>query len=85
MLKRKVSGPTRSRRGDEFIAPGFAKHESCRRQGVDLSAHVHRAVIAWIDKAPPSQSAAYANRLPPAGARRCPAAIHLYTSGLGRG
>jgi len=25
--------PTRSRRGDEFIARGFSAFESCRRQG----------------------------------------------------
>lgn len=53
VLKRKISGPTRSRRGDEFIARGFSAHESCRRQGLDLWAYLHRAVIAWIDKATP--------------------------------
>jgi transposase len=55
VLKRKISGPTRSRRGDEFIARGFTAHESCRRQGLDLWAYLQRAVVAWIDKtAPPS-------------------------------
>jgi transposase len=53
VLKRKISGPTRSRRGDEFIARGFSAHETCRRQGLDLWAYLHRAVVAWIDKMPP--------------------------------
>ncbi|WP_251969162.1 IS66 family transposase [Sphaerotilus microaerophilus] len=53
VLKRKISGPTRSRRGDEFIARGFSVHETCRRQGLDLWAFLHRAVTAWIDKATP--------------------------------
>lgn len=55
VLKRKISGPTRSRRGDEFIARGFSAFETCRRQGRDLFDYLHGAVIAWIDKtAPPS-------------------------------
>ena len=55
VLKRKISGPTRSRRGDEFIARGFSAHESCRRQGRDLWDYLHPAVVAWIDKTlPPS-------------------------------
>ena len=55
VLKRKISGPTRSRRGDEFIARGFSVIETCRRQGRDALDHVHQAVAAWIDKvaAPP--------------------------------
>lgn len=52
VLKRKISGPTRSRRGDEFIARGFSVHETCRRQGLDLWAYMQRAVVAWIDKLP---------------------------------
>jgi transposase len=52
VLKRKISGPTRSRRGDEFIARGFSVHETCRRQGLDLWAYMQRAVVAWIDKMP---------------------------------
>lgn len=52
VLKRKISGPTRSRRGDEFIARGFSVHESGRRQGLDLWSYLQRAVVAWIDKAP---------------------------------
>ncbi|GAA0746342.1 IS66 family transposase [Ideonella azotifigens] len=52
VLKRKISGPTRSKRGDEFIARGFSVVETCRRQGRDLLAYMHQAVIAWIDKAP---------------------------------
>jgi hypothetical protein len=46
------SGPTRSRRGDEFIAPGFSAYETCRRQGCDLWNFMHRAVVAFIDKTP---------------------------------
>ena len=51
VLKRKVSGPTRSRRGDEFLARGFSVIETCRRQGRDALDYLHQAVIAWIDKA----------------------------------
>ena len=55
VLKRKISGPTRSRRGDEFIARGFSVYETCRRQGRDLLDYLHGAVTAWIDKTmPPS-------------------------------
>lgn len=50
VLKRKISGPTRSRRGDEFIARGFSVHETCRRQGVEMWSYLHKAVVAWIDK-----------------------------------
>jgi transposase len=51
VLKRKISGPTRSRRGDEFIARGFSVHETCRRQGVEMWDYLHKAVLAWIEKA----------------------------------
>ena len=55
VLKRKISGPTRSRRGDEFIATGFSASESCRRQGRDFIGYMRSAVVAWIDKTvPPS-------------------------------
>ena len=55
VLKRKISGPTRSLRGDEFLSRGFSVHETCLRQGVDLWGFVHQAVVAWIDKSlPPS-------------------------------
>jgi transposase len=53
VIKRKISGPTRSRRGDEFIARAFTAHETCRRQGRDLWDFLHQAVAAWIDKAAP--------------------------------
>ena len=53
VLKRKISGPTRSRRGDEFIACGFTAYETCRRQGRDLIDYLHGAVVAWIDNTPP--------------------------------
>lgn len=50
VLKRKISGPTRSRRGDDFLANGFSVYETCRRQGRDLWDFMHQAVVAWIDK-----------------------------------
>jgi transposase len=50
VLKRKISGPTRSRRGDDFIAHGFTAYETCRRQGRDLWTFMYDAVLAWIDK-----------------------------------
>lgn len=53
VIKRKISGPTRSRRGDEFIARAFTAHETCRRQGRDLWDFLHQAVTAWIDKSSP--------------------------------
>ena len=55
VLKRKISGPTRSLRGDEFLARGFTAHETCLRQGVDLWKFMHEAVYAAIAKTvPPS-------------------------------
>lgn len=48
VLKRKISGPTRSLRGDQFIARGYTAHESCLRQGRDLWAFLQQAVQAWI-------------------------------------
>jgi len=48
VLKRKISGPTRSLRGDQFLARGFSVHETCLRQGVDLWDFMHRAVHAFI-------------------------------------
>jgi transposase len=36
VLKRKISGATRSRRGDEFVVCGFSAHETFHRQGRDL-------------------------------------------------
>ena len=53
VLKRKICGPTRSRRGDEFNARNFSAFETCRRQGPDLMGYLQGAVIAWIDKTPP--------------------------------
>ena len=53
VLKRKISGPTRSRRGDDFIARAYSAVESCRRQGRDLWAYLHDAVVAWIDQTTP--------------------------------
>ena len=55
VLKRKISGPTRSLRGDQFLARGFSVHETCLRQGVDLWDFMHKAMYALIAKtAPPS-------------------------------
>lgn len=55
VLKRKISGPTRSLRGDRFIARGFTAHETCLRQGRDLWAFMHDAVHAFIaGTGPPS-------------------------------
>jgi len=55
VLKRKISGPTRSRRGDQFLARGFTVHETCLRQGRDMWEFVHQAVHAFIaNTAPPS-------------------------------
>lgn len=55
VLKRKISGPTRSKRGDQFLARGFSVYETCRRQGRDLWSYMHQAVVAWIDNdTPPS-------------------------------
>lgn len=55
VLKRKISGPSRSRRGEQFIAHSFSAMESCRRQGRDFIEFTHRSILAWIDKtAPPS-------------------------------
>ena len=50
VLKRKISGPTRSRRGDDFLAHGFSAYETCRRQGRDLWNYLHGAMLAWIDQ-----------------------------------
>jgi len=55
VLKRKISGPTRSLRGDQFLARGFTVHETCLRQGVDVWDFMHKAVHVCIAKtAPPS-------------------------------
>ena len=55
VLKRKISGPTRSLRGDQFLSRGFSVHETCLRQGVDLWKFMHAAVFASIaNTMPPS-------------------------------
>ena len=55
VLKRKISGPTRSRRGDQFLSYGYTAYETCRRQGRDLWHFMHGAVHALIaGTAPPS-------------------------------
>jgi transposase len=50
VLKRKISGPTRSRRGDDCLARGFSAHETRRRQAGNLWDFMHQAVTAWIDE-----------------------------------
>jgi len=52
VLKRKISGPTRSLRGDHFLSRGFSVHETCLRQGVDLWGFMHKAVMASIANTP---------------------------------
>ena len=52
VLKRKISGPTRSRRGDDFIARAYSVVESCRRQGRDALDFMMQAVTAWLHGAP---------------------------------
>jgi transposase len=52
VCKRKISEPTLSRRDDEFIARRFSVHATRRRPGLDLWTCPHRAVVAWIDRAP---------------------------------
>lgn len=55
VVKRKISGPTRSKRGDESLSRGFTSHERCRRQGRDLMQYIASAITAWISKiTPPS-------------------------------
>ena len=46
VLKRKISGLTRSRRGEEFIARGYTVVESCKRQGRDALAYLRQAMQA---------------------------------------
>ena len=52
VVKRKISGPTRSRRGDLFIARGFSVIETCRRQGRDAFEYLQQAVSAWLHNVP---------------------------------
>ena len=55
VLKRKISGLTRSRRGEEFIARGYTVVESCKRQGRDALAYLRQAMQAHFvgSAAPP--------------------------------
>ena len=52
VLKRKISGPTRSMRGQQFVARGFSAMESCRRQGRDLRGWMEQALRAWLGAGP---------------------------------
>ena len=52
VVKRKISGPTRSRRGDLFIARGFSVIETCRRQGRDAFEYMQQALTAWLHNVP---------------------------------
>lgn len=51
VLKRKISGPTRSKRGDDFVARSYTVMESCLRQGRSFLDFTHQAVLAWINGA----------------------------------
>lgn len=53
VIKRKISGPTRSRRGEEFLARAFSAMETCRRQGRDFIDFTYNSILAWIDDKPP--------------------------------
>lgn len=52
VLKRKISGPTRSRRGDDFIARGYTVLESCKRQGRNVLGFMSEAIGSWLGKGP---------------------------------
>ena len=52
VLKRKVSGPTRSRRGDDFIARGYTVLETCKRQGRNVLGFMNEAIGSWLGKGP---------------------------------
>jgi len=55
VLKRKISGLTRSRRGEEFIARGYTVVESCKRQGRDALTYLRQAMQAhFVGRAAPS-------------------------------
>jgi transposase len=50
VLKRKVSGPTRSRRGDDFIARGYTVLETCKRQGRNFLGFMNQTIASWLGK-----------------------------------
>jgi hypothetical protein len=52
VLKRKICGPTRSQRGQQFVAWGYTLTESCRRQGRDVLGSMEHAIRAWLGGAP---------------------------------
>ena len=52
VVKRKISGPTRSRRGDLFIAYGYSVIETCRRQGRNAFEYMQQALTAWLYNVP---------------------------------
>lgn len=52
VLKRKISGPTRSRRGDDFIARGYTVLESCKRQGRNVLGFMSEAIGSWLGNGP---------------------------------
>lgn len=52
VLKRKICGPTRSQRGQQFVAWGYTLAESCRRQGRDVLDTMEQAIRAWLGGAP---------------------------------
>ena len=52
VLKRKINGPTRSRRGDDFIARGYTVLETCKRQGRNFLGFMNQAIASWLGKGP---------------------------------
>ena len=52
VLKRKISGPTRSRRGDDFIARGYTVLETCKRQGRNVLGFMNEAIGSWLGNGP---------------------------------
>ena len=55
VLKRKISGPTRSLRGDHFVGRSFSVHETCLRPVGDLWKFMHEAVFASIASTMPHE------------------------------
>ena len=48
VVKRRIFGPIRSRRGDLFIDRGFSVIETCRRRGRDAFEYLQQALAAWL-------------------------------------
>jgi transposase len=50
VLKRKISGPTRSRRGADFIARGYTALETCKLQGRNFLGFMNEVVGSFFGK-----------------------------------